>query len=66
VIEPENSDALASAVCYLATNNESARQMGQNGREYIVQKFSRRRTAEKYIRVLEHLLNVPDRRKVAA
>src|SRR5712672_2901356 len=49
-IEPENSDALASAVCYLAMNNESARQMGQNGREYIVQKFSRRRTAEKYIR----------------
>jgi len=65
-IEPENSDALASAVCYLAMNNESARQMGQNGREYIVQKFSRRRTAEKYIRVLEHLLNVPDQRKVAA
>ena len=66
VIEPENSDALASAVCYLATNNESARQMGQNGREYVVQKFSRRHTAEKYIRVLEHLLKVPDQRKVAA
>jgi len=65
-IEPENSDALASAVCYLAMNNESARQMGQNGREYIVQKFSRRRNAEKYIRVLEHLLKVPDQRKVAA
>ncbi len=65
-IEPENSGALANAVCYLATNRELAREMGRSGREYIVRKFSRRRTAEKYIRVLEHMLNVPDRRSVAA
>ena len=66
VIEPENSDALANAVCYLATNRDLARQMGQNGREYIVRNLSRRRTAEKYIRVLEHMLNGTDRRSLAA
>jgi colanic acid biosynthesis glycosyl transferase WcaI len=62
VIEPENSDALVSAIRYLAANREAARELGQNGREYIVCKFSRRHTAEKYIRVLEHLLNLPEPR----
>jgi colanic acid biosynthesis glycosyl transferase WcaI len=62
VIEPENSDALVSAIRYLAANREAARELGQNGREYIVRKFSRRHTAEKYIRVLEHLLNLPEPR----
>jgi colanic acid biosynthesis glycosyl transferase WcaI len=61
VIEPENSDALVNAICYLAGNREIARELGQNGREHIVRKFSRRQTAEKYIRVLEHLLQLPER-----
>jgi glycosyltransferase involved in cell wall biosynthesis len=66
VIEPENPGALANAVCYLAANRESAREMGQNGREHILRKFSRRHTAEKYIRVLEHLLKLPDPRSSLA
>jgi hypothetical protein len=49
VIEPENSDALMNALCCLATNPELARKMGRHGREYIVRKFSRSQTAEKYI-----------------
>ncbi len=61
-IEPENSHALASAIRYLAANRKAAREMGENGRDYIVRKFSRRHTAEKYIRVLEHLLNLPEPR----
>ena len=40
--------------------------MGRNGREYIVRKFSRSQTAEKYIQALEHMSKVPDRRKLAA
>ena len=59
VIEPENSDALASAIRLLAANPEMAAQLGRNGREYVVRKFSRRETADKYIRVLERLLNLP-------
>jgi glycosyltransferase involved in cell wall biosynthesis len=62
-IEPENSDALASAIRLLAANPEMAAELGRNGREYIVLKFSRRETAEKYIRVLERLLNLPQERK---
>jgi glycosyltransferase involved in cell wall biosynthesis len=61
VIEPENSDALADAIRYLATNREAARTLGKNGREYVVRKFSRQQTAERYIHVLEHLLNLPER-----
>jgi glycosyltransferase involved in cell wall biosynthesis len=59
-IEPENAAALSSAICYLAANRETGQALGQNGRDYIVRKFSRRETAEKYIRVLEHLLNLPE------
>jgi colanic acid biosynthesis glycosyl transferase WcaI len=62
VIEPENSDALASAIRYLAANREMACELGGNGREYVVRKFSRGHTAEKYIRVLEHLLKLPEHR----
>ena len=62
VIEPENSDALVNAIRYLAANREEARELGRNGREHIVRKFSRHQTAERYIRVLEHLLKLPERR----
>src|SRR5271155_5751392 len=47
-IEPENSVALANAICYLAANREIAREMGRSGREYIMRRSSRRHTAEKY------------------
>ncbi|MFZ0816314.1 MAG: glycosyltransferase family 4 protein [Candidatus Sulfotelmatobacter sp.] len=63
VIEPENAYALAEAIRYLAANRELARELGYNGREHIVRKFSRRQTAGKYIRVLERVLNLPERRK---
>jgi glycosyltransferase involved in cell wall biosynthesis len=63
VIEPENSESLANAIRYLAAHREEARELGRNGREYIVSKFSRRQSAERYIRVLESLLNLPQRRE---
>ena len=61
-VEPENAPALANAIRYLATKREAARQTGQNGREYVIRKFSRSYTAEKYIHVLEDLLELPERR----
>jgi glycosyltransferase involved in cell wall biosynthesis len=64
-IEPENSAALANTICDLAANRERARIFGQNGREYIVRKFSRHRTAENYIAVLEGVLGVPQRPETA-
>jgi glycosyltransferase involved in cell wall biosynthesis len=68
VIEPENSDALVRAIRHLEANRDLARALGQNGREHIVEKFSRRQTSERYIRVLEQLLRLPERHspKVAA
>ncbi len=67
-VEPENSDALANAIRYLAANRELASEFGRNGREYILRKFSRGQTAEKYISVLEQLLGLPEphKTKVAA
>lgn len=63
VVEPENAAALVDAIRYLAANPEIAGKFGRNGREYIVRKFSRRQTAEKYICVLESLLNLREDRK---
>jgi glycosyltransferase involved in cell wall biosynthesis len=55
-IEPENAEALVQALNYLAENPDTARNFGQKGREYILEKFSRARTAEKYIHVLEQVV----------
>ncbi len=57
-VEPESSDALVGAICHLAANPERAAEYGRSGREYIARKFSRRQTAEKYIRILESLLDL--------
>jgi len=61
-IEPESAEALVSAILNLASHPETAAELGRNGREYIVREFSRRGSAEKYIRELERLLNLPQSR----
>lgn len=53
VIEPENADALVSAIDQLAAHRDSARALGEKGRTYAVQNFSRASTARKYIELLE-------------
>lgn len=53
VIDPENAAALAQAVNQLAGNRELGLTLGEKGREYIQRNFSRARTAEKYIQVLQ-------------
>jgi len=54
-VEPENSKALVKAILDLEENPERRRQMGASGRQYIVNKFSREKTARAYIVVLEAL-----------
>jgi len=54
-VESENSKALAKAILDLAEKPERRRQMGASGRQYIVNKFSREKTAQDYIAVLEGL-----------
>ena len=56
VIEPENAEALAAAILQLSTNREQGQELGTKGREYILRKFSRASTAEKYIQVLERVV----------
>jgi colanic acid biosynthesis glycosyl transferase WcaI len=55
IIEPENSAALAQAIKMLAADTDLGKKLGQKGREHILRNFSRARTAEKYIDVLERL-----------
>jgi colanic acid biosynthesis glycosyl transferase WcaI len=55
-IEPENDKALVAAIQSLESIAEKAKALGQKGREYILQNFSRFRTAEKYIQILEPLI----------
>ncbi len=57
VIEPENADALAAAITRLDSNRELAKSLGEQGRAYILQKFSRASTAEKYLTVLRDLVS---------
>jgi glycosyltransferase involved in cell wall biosynthesis len=52
-VEPENSKALVQAILEMAANRLKREQMGANGRKYIVDNFSRQKTARDYIAVLE-------------
>jgi colanic acid biosynthesis glycosyl transferase WcaI len=65
VVEPQNSEALAQAINQLAANPELRHGFGQNGREYVLRRFSRGATAESYIHVLEDLLGITRRRNAA-
>ena len=58
-IEPENADDLVRALDFLAANPSAASAFGGQGREYILRNFSRARTAEKYINVLESVVAKP-------
>lgn len=58
-IEPENFEDLVRALTFLAENPAAATAFGRRGREYILHNFSRARTAEKYIDVLESVVRRP-------
>lgn len=55
-IEPENAAALVRTIKELAANDAMRVALGQNGRRYIVERFSRQQTAATYLRVLEDLI----------
>ena len=56
VIEPENADALAQAIAQLSDNRGLGIELGQNGRQHIVQHLSRCETAKKFAAVLQELV----------
>ena len=51
-VEPENGAALVNAILALAKNPEHRQEMGVSGRQYILNKLSREKTARDYITVL--------------
>lgn len=53
--EPEDSAALAKAIVDLANCPDQRQKMGLNGRQYIIDNFSRERTAQDYITALRAL-----------
>ena len=56
VIEPENASALAQSIKKLRADPGLGTKLGQNGREHILKHYSRAQTAEKYIGVLQRLV----------
>ena len=56
-IEPENADALVAAITQFDHNRELARELGEQGRTYILQNFSRASTAQKYLTVLHDVVS---------
>lgn len=61
-VEPEDSDALVHAILTLAADPQQRQRMGISGREYIVRQFSRERTAQTYLTVLDKLTRAEKRR----
>ncbi len=59
VIEPENADAMVRAIQHLSADRELATALGENGREHVMHHFSRGKTAEKYIEVLQKMIKNP-------
>src|SRR5260370_1010218 len=52
-VEPENSEPLVKSGVDLPDDPDRRRQMGASGRQYIVNRFSREKTARDYLTVLE-------------
>jgi colanic acid biosynthesis glycosyl transferase WcaI len=65
-VEPENASELAAAIVHLARQPRHCEILGGNGRRHIVAHFSRKRTAETYISVLEAVVGAAKKRASAA
>jgi glycosyltransferase involved in cell wall biosynthesis len=55
-VEPGSPDDLTRAISQLAAAPSLRETLGRNGRRYVVQHFSRQRTARAYLNMLEGLL----------
>lgn len=56
IIEPESAEALVAAIHRFIADRELSETMGKKGREFILENLSRGRTADKYLAVLQRLL----------
>jgi colanic acid biosynthesis glycosyl transferase WcaI len=58
-IEPENPSALAQAAGLLSSNPEMCKAWGMNGRQHILEHYTRKRTAARYLEVLREMSGLP-------
>lgn len=65
-ITPESSGELCKAILQLETNRGLGKQFGMNGRNYILQNFSRKETAIEYLALLQELTGKRAARYAAA
>jgi colanic acid biosynthesis glycosyl transferase WcaI len=65
-ITPEDPAALADAVVRLAADPALRESLGRNGRQHVLQHFSRQNTAKLYLDVLQDLLGAGQRCATAA
>jgi len=56
-VTPEDPDAYADAVLRLHDDPELRRQLGESGRAYVLDRFTRRQKAEQYSEVLKSAVN---------
>lgn len=56
-VEPDDPEALASAVVRLHEDADLRRELGSNGRRYVVERLSREQTAAHFLRLLEDVLD---------
>jgi glycosyltransferase involved in cell wall biosynthesis len=66
IVEPENATDLAEAIKRLACDPALCAVFGRSGRNYVLRNFTRRHTAEAYLRVLEGLAEKPQTYAAAA
>jgi glycosyltransferase involved in cell wall biosynthesis len=57
VVEPEDSSAIAQAILRLYHQREQANEMGRRGREFVIEHYSRRSLAARYMNVMEEAVN---------
>ena len=55
VVEPEDVQGIQACVQALAGDRALGRSLGERGRQYVVQNYTRARLAEKYLHILEEL-----------
>ena len=61
-IEPENPGALVDAILQLSADRALGERLGRNGRNYIVENFSRRKTADVYLEALNQVCAVSNQK----
>lgn len=58
VVEPEDSSGIAEAILSLYQNKNRSKKLGERGRKFVVDEFSRRTLAGKYLEVLQEAIEV--------